>query len=220
MSASALLVIAKAPVAGRVKTRLCPPCSPRQAAALAEAALRDTLEAALAAPASRHVLVLDGEAPAWLPASLEVVPQRGTALGERLTAAFADAAAGPALLVGMDTPQVTPALLAEGLERASDSDAVLGPAPDGGYWAVGLRDPSMPAFTGVPMSSSSTLYVQRRRLADLGLATTDLPALRDVDTMADARAVAAEAPASRFGRALIASGHAGDDQQAVPVAAT
>ena len=220
MSASALLVIAKAPVAGRVKTRLCPPCSPPQAAALAEAALRDTLEAALAAPASRHVLVLDGDAPPWLPAGLEVVPQRGADLAERLAAAFADAAGGPALLVGMDTPQVTTAQLAEGLERANDSDAVLGPAPDGGYWAVGLRDPSLPAFSGVPMSSSFTLSAQRRRFAELGLETTDLPALRDVDTMADARAVAAEAPTSRFARALIASGHAGDHQQAVPVAAT
>ena len=220
MSAPALLVIAKAPVAGRVKTRLCPPCSAPQAATLAEAALRDTLEAALAAPASRHVLVLDGDAPPWLPAGLEVVPQRGADLAERLAAAFADAAGGPALLVGMDTPQVTTAQLAEGLERANDSDAVLGPAPDGGYWAVGLRDSSLPAFSGVPMSSSFTLSAQRRRFAELGLETTDLPALRDVDTMADARAVAAEAPASRFARALIASGHAGDDQQAVPVAAT
>lgn len=218
MSASALLVIAKAPVAGLVKTRLCPPCSPRQAAALAEAALRDTLEAALATPASRHVLVLDGEAPAWLPASLEVVPQRGADLAERLSAAFADAAAGPALLVGMDTPQVTPALLAEGLECAREFDAVLGPAPDGGYWAVGLRAPQAAAFTGVPMSSSSTCSAQRRRLVELGLAVKDLPVLCDVDTMADARAVAAEARGSRFARALVASGHAGDDQEPVPVA--
>lgn len=60
-SAPALAVIAKAPVAGRVKTRLCPPCTPQQAAALAGAALQDTLAAVAATPAHRRVLVLDGE---------------------------------------------------------------------------------------------------------------------------------------------------------------
>lgn len=220
MIGPALLVIAKAPMAGRVKTRLCPPCSAREAATLAEAALADTLEAVLTTPASRRVLVLEGPPPGWLPAGLEVIPQRGAGLGERLSAAFADGADGPALLVGMDTPQVTPALLAAGLERLGDCDAVLGPAPDGGYWAVGLREPQPQAFAGVPMSSPQTLAAQRERFHALGLGFAELPALRDVDTIADARAAAGAAPASRFARALAASGHAGDEQQAVPVAAT
>jgi glycosyltransferase A (GT-A) superfamily protein (DUF2064 family) len=99
-----LLVIAKAPEPGRSKTRLCPPCSPEQAAALAEAALTDTLRAVAATPADERVLVLDGTPGDWLPEGFRVVPQRGDGLDERLAAAFADAG-GPALLIGMDTPQ-------------------------------------------------------------------------------------------------------------------
>src|SRR5215208_6714786 len=75
---TALLVIAKAPVPGRVKTRLSPPCTPEQAATLAAAALRDTLEAAAASRRARRlVLALDGSAPSWLPPGIEVIPQRG-----------------------------------------------------------------------------------------------------------------------------------------------
>jgi uncharacterized protein len=195
---AALIVIAKAPVPGRVKTRLCPPCTPRQAAALAEAALRDTLEAVAAARgADRRVLALDGETGDWLPAGFDVVPQRGHGLAERLAAAFKDVG-GPALLIGMDTPQVTSALIDRALSALARRDAALGPALDGGYWAIGLRRPDPRVFDGVPMSVATTGVAQRRRLDELGLSVADLPALRDVDTIADARAVAAAAPAGRF----------------------
>jgi rSAM/selenodomain-associated transferase 1 len=198
----ALLVIAKEPVAGQVKTRLCPPCTPAQAARLARAALEDTLAACDAArQAGRRVLVLHGRAGAWLPAGWDVVPQRGRGLAERLAAAFEDTA-GPALLVGMDTPQVRPALLDAGLAALRAHDAVLGPATDGGYWAIGLRAPNPAVFAGVPMSRSFTGAVQRSRLAALGLRTTELAALRDVDDIAAARAVAAAAPGTRFAAAL------------------
>ncbi len=121
-------MIAKAPVPGRVKTRLCPPCTPAGAAALAEAALGDTLAAvARSRRAGRRVLVLDGEPGPWLPRGFEVVPQRGDGLAERLAAAFADVG-GPALLIGMDTPQVSPALLDDGLRALDGADAALAPA--------------------------------------------------------------------------------------------
>src|SRR4051812_29479561 len=101
----ALLVIAKAPVPGRVKTRLSPPCTPHQAAALARAALRATFAAARRPRgAGRLVPVLDGEPGPWLPAGFDVIAQRGGGLGERLAAPFEDAGE-PAFLVGMDTPQ-------------------------------------------------------------------------------------------------------------------
>src|SRR4051794_39868760 len=200
--ASALLILAKAPRPGRVKTRLCPPCTPDQAAALPRAALQDTLAAVLAAPgAGRRAVVLDGEPGPWLPPSLEVIPQRGDGLAERLAAAFADIG-GPAFLVGMDTPQVSPALLGAGLAAAERGDAVLGAAPDGGYWGIGLHRPDPAVFAGVPMSSSRTGAVQRARLSALGLGTASLPPLRDVDTFADARAVAALAPHGRFAAAV------------------
>jgi rSAM/selenodomain-associated transferase 1 len=206
---TALVVIAKAPRAGHSKTRLCPPCTPRQAAALARAALADTLEAVRSTPATRHVLVLDGEPGDWLPPGFEVVPQRGSGLDERLAHAFADVGT-PALLIGMDTPQVTPRDLREGLARLAEpgADAVLGPAPDGGYWAIGLREPDPRAFLGVPMSTARTCRAQRARLARLGLRLRELAALRDVDRIADARAVAALAPSGRFARALALTGAA------------
>ncbi|MFF3286529.1 DUF2064 domain-containing protein [Streptomyces sp. NPDC003023] len=202
-----LLVIAKAPVPGRVKTRLTPVHTPEEAAALAEAALRDTLDAVLATPAGRRVLVLDGEPGAWLPAGVDVVPQGGGGLDERLADAFG-LCTGPALLIGMDTPQVTPALLLQGLELAPGT-AAFGPADDGGFWALGLAEPDGRLVRGVPMSSPDTGAAQRRRLAGAGLAVRELPGLRDVDTPDDARAVAAAAPGSRFAAALAGMSAAG-----------
>lgn len=190
-----LLVIAKEPVPGRVKTRLTPPFSPVDAARLAEAALADTLAAVAAAPARRRVLVLEGAPGAWLPPGIEVVPQAAGGLDERLAAAFS-LCAGPTLLIGMDTPQVTPALLT--VDGAAG--AWFGPAVDGGFWAIGLAEPDPALLLGVPMSVPYTGEVQRRRLVDAGLAVHDLPLLRDVDTARDARLVAAEAPGSRFAR--------------------
>jgi len=192
--ATTLLVIAKEPVPGRVKTRLVPPCTYEQAAALAEAALADTLHTAAMLPARRRVLVLDGRPGPWLPPGFEVVPQCGGPLDERLAGAFA-AARGPALLIGMDTPQVTPDLLTVDWEPA---DAYFGPADDGGFWALGLRVPDPALLRGVPMSTPSTGAVQRARLLAAGLRVADLPQLRDVDTAADAVAVARQAPGSRF----------------------
>ncbi len=195
-----LLVLAKAPAAGRVKTRLCPPCTPGQAAALAAAALRDTLAAVLAVPGVRPLLVLDGAPPGWLPGGLAVVGQRSGGLDERLAGAFAAAGSGPALLVGMDTPQVTTAGLAEAVAALQRVDAVLGAAEDGGWWALGLRRPDPELLRGVPTSRSDTGARQRARLAGAGLRVADLEVLRDVDTAADADAVAALAPCTAFAK--------------------
>lgn len=197
-----LLVVAKAPVAGRSKTRLCPPCTPHEAAALAEAALCDTLHAVLAAPcAARRVLVLDGEPGPWLPAGIEVVAQRGDGLADRLANATRDV--GEALVfLGMDTPQVTRALLCDALGRLADHDAILGPTTDGGYWTIGLSEPDPSVFEDVPMSSARTAAAQRARLEQLGLRTAELESLHDVDTFEDAQAVAVLAPWTRFAATL------------------
>ncbi len=202
--ADVLIVIAKAPVPGRSKTRLCPPCTPEQAAALAQAALEDTIGAVLATPARRRVLVLEGEPGPWAH-GLEVVPQRGDGLEERLAAAFEDIGEA-AFLVGMDTPQLTEAHLVSGLEALSTSPAVFAPAEDGGYWGIGLRQADRAVFEGVPMSADDTGEKQRARLVELGLEVVDLPALRDVDTIEDAWTVAALAPQTRFARELAALG--------------
>jgi rSAM/selenodomain-associated transferase 1 len=194
-------VLAKEPVPGRVKTRLCPPLSPAQAADLAAAALRDSVEAAVGVAGARVVLVLEGAPPAWLPAEVAVVAQRGDGLDERLAAAYDDVGGG--VLIGMDTPQVTPALLREALDAlgAPEVDSVLGHARDGGWWAIGLERGDPDVFLGVPMSTERTGAAQEARLRARGDRVHLLPELVDVDHAAEAAEVAAAATGTRFARA-------------------
>jgi rSAM/selenodomain-associated transferase 1 len=198
-----LLVIAKSPVPGRSKTRLCPPCSPEQAAELAEAALVDTLDAVSSTPCGGRRLVLDGRPGAWLPEGFEVVPQAGGGLGERLDDAFSGCP-GPALLLGMDTPQISPGLLTRSISllEGGDFDAVLGMCPDGGYWAIGFVAYAPGSFDGVPMSSATTGKAQLARLHELGMRVGELETLSDVDYFEDAAAVAARRPGGRFAEVL------------------
>jgi rSAM/selenodomain-associated transferase 1 len=204
----ALIVLAKAPVAGRSKTRLCPPLELTEAALLAEAALKDTLRVVASVPRVRRALALEGEPGPWLSPGFELVSQRQGGLADRLAGAFADVGA-PAVLVGMDTPQIAPDQLVGALEALATPgvDAVLGPATDGGYWTIGLKRADDRVFEDVPMSSAQTCAAQRVRLAALGMRTGELAELRDVDTIDDARTVAAQAPETRFAAALAALGY-------------
>jgi glycosyltransferase A (GT-A) superfamily protein (DUF2064 family) len=173
---------------------------------VAAAALADTLDVVAATPAAWRALVLDGPSGTPgpdVPPGMAVLPQRGDGLDQRLTAAFADAGA-PAVLVGMDTPQVTPSLLASAMASLCRPgvDAVLGEAEDGGWWLIGLRHPDERVFLGLPMSTAATAEAQRRRLSRLGLRIAELGRLRDVDGMDDACHVAAGVPGSRFAAAV------------------
>ncbi len=199
--------MAKEPVAGRVKTRLCPPCSQDQAAAIAEAALADTLDAAVASGADEVVVALDGRPGPWLPAGVHVVAQPDAGFDVRLAQAWADATAltgHGGIQVGMDTPQLTSDLLDDALEALDGQgvDAVLGPAADGGWWAIGLHAADERIFADVPMSTDRTGEEQRRRLESLGLRVTDLPVLVDVDHFDEAVDVAELVPDSRFAEAV------------------
>ncbi|QFY14439.1 DUF2064 domain-containing protein [Nonomuraea phyllanthi] len=204
-----MVVIAKEPAPGRVKTRLVPPLTPGEAAALAGAALEDTLRTVAQVPAAGRVLALDGAPGAWLPDGFTVLPQRGDGLDERLAAAFEDAhrlLPAPIVLIGMDTPQVAAGLLADALSLLAGHDAVFGPAADGGFWLLGLRAPDPALLLGVPMSAPITGEVQLRRLKEAGMSVALMPCLTDVDTMADAVEVAALAPASRYAATLAGMG--------------
>ncbi|MGH4024480.1 MAG: TIGR04282 family arsenosugar biosynthesis glycosyltransferase [Pseudonocardiaceae bacterium] len=218
---AALLVVAKAPVPGRVKTRLSPPASPEQAAEIAVAGLLDTMRAVRAVPGTTPVVALAGrldgacraaELRAEL-ASVAVFAQRGRSFGDRLAAAHADVAhalAGlPVLQIGMDTPQVSAELLGEcaGALQRDGLDAVLGPATDGGWWALGLVDPRHGAvLRAVPMSRPDTGAATLTALRRAGLRVGLLPELTDVDRMTDARLVAAQLPGSEFAKAVKAVG--------------
>jgi rSAM/selenodomain-associated transferase 1 len=196
-------VVAKAPVAGRVKTRLGPPCTPEEAARLATAALVDTLAAARASCADRVVVALDGDPGDWLPPGCVVVPQRGADLAERLAAAWVDAG-GPGVQIGMDTPQVTADDLDAALDALDRHDAALGLACDGGWWAIALRRPDPSVFRGVRTSRADTGARQLERLLALGLDVAPLPRRRDLDRFDDAVAVARQAPDSAFAATLAA----------------
>lgn len=207
---STLLLVAKAPVPGLVKTRLAADVGESTATAVAAAALLDTIEACtLAVGPDRCRLALSGDLADGFRADeirsaftgWTIAPQRGSGLGERLANAHAEVT-GPVVQIGMDTPQVTPAALlavAGGLDAA---DAVLAPAEDGGWWALALRDPSAAtALCNVPMSTPQTYAATRAALEGLGLRVAAGEQLRDVDHLADVAPVAAAAPGTRFAAA-------------------
>ena len=210
-----LLIVAKAPIPGQVKTRLTPPFTAHQAAALAAAALLDTLDACRAAArlhGAEVALALSGDLAQALAedsirsalAGVRLLPQRGEGLAARLAAAHLDAAGdfGGTLQVGMDTPQVRPEVLADGLARVTSADgpdAVLGLAEDGGWWALGLRRAGaarclLPVAMSTSHTGGDTLAALRREQHRVEL----LPTLRDVDTAEDVFLVAEEA-GGRFG---------------------
>jgi glycosyltransferase A (GT-A) superfamily protein (DUF2064 family) len=217
-----VLVLAKAPVAGRVKTRLMAAATPEGAAGIAAAALLDTLEAAAAVPGARVVVALEGDARLAeradevvdALAATVVVPQRGHTLGERITAAHDDVAAaypGAATVqIGMDTPQVDARLLGDALDLVAGggADAAVGLALDGGWWALALADPRRAAvIAAVPTSLDDTgpRTLATLRAGHAGLdpgRVLELPPLSDVDTPGDAVAVADLVPGGRFARAV------------------
>jgi uncharacterized protein len=201
--AAQVVVIAKEPIPGRVKTRLAPPFTPEEAAALAEAALTDTLAAVADTTVARRVLALDGMPGRWLPPGFDVIGQRGAGLDERIAWALADTRVTlplPVVLIGMDTPQVTPGLLAAAIEPlvSRAADATFGMAEDGGFWMLGLREVDPALILGVPMSQPDTGSRQLARLEQAGLRVQMLPELIDVDTVTEAERIAAVTPGSRF----------------------
>lgn len=217
MSCAAVLVVAKAPVAGSAKTRLAADVGDTAAADLAAAALLDTL-AVCADVFGARVLALTGDlACAARRDELEraiadwhVIEQRGVNFGERLAHAHEDAAdhaRQPVLQLGMDTPQVTSGQLEE-LDSMLGAryDAVLGPADDGGWWALGVTGPALVDGLGsVPMSSSRTGEETLRLLRDNGAGVWIGETLSDVDVVADAVAVSETFPGLRFSSAWAAA---------------
>lgn len=214
-----VLVMAKAPVAGRVKTRLGADIGHDAAARVAAAALLDTLEAATAAAGAGGChLALDGDLDQAVGAeelrrALEgwtVTAQRGDGFAERLVAAHADAGPGVVVQVGMDTPHASPDLLAAAaapLQAEEPAyDAVLGPATDGGWWVLARRDPAVAAvLAGVEMSTERTGEDTRAALVGAGWRVATTVELRDVDEVPDAAAVADLAPGSHFAAAWAAA---------------
>jgi glycosyltransferase A (GT-A) superfamily protein (DUF2064 family) len=185
-----IVVMAKECIAGRVKTRLHPALSLAEAARVAEACLRDTIDAIDGLPVTRRILCFQGRRHPALARGWEIMPQVQGELDARIAAVLDVCGAGPVLVLGMDTPQIAYADLAPALAWPRGTDAWLGPASDGGFWALGLRRADGDLVRGVPMSQADTGARQRDRLEAAGLRVGTLPTLTDIDTMDDLDAVA------------------------------
>ena len=214
----AVLVVAKAPVPGLAKTRLAARLGDETAADIAAAALLDTLDAVAAAPVAARIVAMTGDLSAARRgaelrsrlADFTVVEQRGDDFADRLANAHADAAmaAGglPVLQIGMDTPQVSAALLIECATALLATDAVLGMARDGGWWVLGISDPrSAECLRHVPMSTAQTGDVTLAALRDTGVHVGLVAELADVDTVDDIEFVRRACPLdSRFSQVTLA----------------
>ncbi len=184
-----LIVLAKAPQPGKVKTRLCPPLAPREAAKLAEAFLRDALEQ-YAGLGIDVRLYLDGSwnyPTNWLKGA-SVHKQSAGGLGARLTAACHDATAAgytQMVVIGTDHPTLPSERIMAAFESLKRPDsAVIGPTADGGFYLLGMNPYADRAFAGT-FSHKDVFRQTRARLAAQWAHVHILPAWYDVDSGAD-----------------------------------
>ncbi len=196
---TALVIFAKAPIPGQVKTRLCPPLTPDEAATLHGSFVLDTLERTKAAvakfkwPLDRYL--------ACAPASTQVffrimeerqgvklLDQVGDDLGARMNHAFETLFAKGykrGLIVGTDTPSLPLERYQQALVALESHDLVLGPALDGGYYLIGLTRAIPDLFTDIPWSTDQVLALTQKKAGVLGLKTALLASWRDIDTIDD-----------------------------------
>ena len=169
----ALLIFARQPVPGRVKTRLAPPLSNLQAAELYRCMLEDVLAWASSLPDVKKYIFYDGgaEAPGYFAEAapgLVCLPQRGKDLGERMAEAFRETFAmghAQALIIGTDSPDLPSVFIEEAFARLQrgECDAVFGPTMDGGYYLVGMSRLHRELFSGISWSSAAVLQESLER---------------------------------------------------------
>ena len=197
MASTALIIFAKAPIPGAVKTRLCPPLTPDEAASLHGSLVLDAMERTkglqgitlyvAGAPDLAHPFfkVMEGRYGAQL------LEQRGPDLGARMRQALQDVfdhGAQAALLTGTDLPTLPRARLSEALALIKTHDVVLGPTPDGGYYLIGLRKMVPALFEGIAWSTPTVFAETKKKIEDAGLSLGLLPECRDLDTLEDLKA--------------------------------
>ena len=224
MSLPAVIVMAKAPRAGEAKTRLAPPLTPGGAARLAACLFADTVSLAAAAGASVVVAyapadgrtaleeAMRGRLPEETSGRVRWLEQRGADLGARLEGVAARAFAegfGPLLFVGADSPTLPPSCLAAAfvMFARGRADVALGPTEDGGYYAVGMREPAPGLFDSVGWSTPLAYEQTARNAERLGLRVLELPHWYDVDTPADLARLRAELSEDEAARRRAPSTH-------------
>ena len=210
MAALEVIVFARTPAAGRVKTRLIGRLTAQQAAELHQAMITDTAAMAATLPlaAQRRILFSEAPAPMALPKSIEVGRQTEGDLGARLVAAIEGAfaeGAEKAIVLGSDSPHLPPARILEAVAALDTADLVLGPTDDGGYYLVGCRAGrfSPAVFVGVEWGSARVFQQTCAAAATAGLAVASLAPWYDLDEWKDLMRFAREAAAAPCTRALL-----------------
>jgi rSAM/selenodomain-associated transferase 1 len=198
----AVAIMAKAPLPGQVKTRLCPPLSHDEAAGLYRCFLLDKIQQVRALERARPVIAYApedaGQIFGAMAPDLELLPQRGADLGVRLTGILErllGSGHDGAVAIDSDTPTLPVRLLQQAVDRLADDpelDVVLGPTEDGGYYLIGLKAPQPVLFTDMPWSTSDVLPETVRRAAGRRLRLAQLPPWYDVDTSEDLNRLRAE----------------------------
>ena len=202
---AAVAILARAPIAGRAKTRLSPPLTPEQAARVARACIEETLLRFPAAHPFPFTLFLDGAPDRALmdaarSAGVDLAAQEEGDLGTRLAAAFrmlrtrgADTVIG----IGADSPTMDARLIGDAVRALAACDVVLAPAEDGGYVLVGARGDRDALFEGIPWSTGRTLEATLARARVLGYVTSLVPAHYDIDDAASLRRAVGDGFGSR-----------------------
>lgn len=205
-TSSAIIVFAKAPIAGQVKTRLCPPLTPDEAASLHGSLVLDILERCQSlkgydrilagTPSPHHPFFRAMEARFKIP----VWDQQGEDLGARMAGVFKQALGAPyrsVVVIGTDIPGINGPLLTAAVKGLQDHDVVLGPTVDGGYYLIGLRSPVPDLFENMPWSTDQVYARTKQKIQELGFTLKILPTLRDFDTVEDLQLFIREAKDSQ-----------------------
>ncbi|MGH7253538.1 MAG: TIGR04282 family arsenosugar biosynthesis glycosyltransferase [Nitrospiraceae bacterium] len=231
-ASNALIIFAKAPIPGQVKTRLCPPLTPDEAASLHGSFVLDALERSRdektpgrvtlnRVPLDRFVACLPSASHVFFKIlaerhGVQLLDQIGEDLGARMAQAFREIFAREyqrVLVVGTDLPSLPGACYTQAFSLLADHDLVLGPSLDGGYYLIGLRRPVPELFVDIPWSTDRVFALTRAKTEAQGLKTGLLPTWRDVDTIEDLMALIQEAgPGDRQG----ARGNREDDPATRP----
>lgn len=194
-----ILIFLKAPVAGLVKTRLYSKLTPDRATDLYRALAQDTVDTVHLIPGTRSIIAYGAHEkcprPDWLAGADDWFSQEGDALGERLIHAIEKThrlCPEPVVVIGTDLPGLTSDLLKEAKALLCDHDVVLGPAADGGYYLIGLKQPQPTLFQHIPWSTSGVLEATVRALAQAELTFAQLPMMHDLDTPEDLKLLQSE----------------------------
>ena len=189
MSTATLIIFIKNPEAGKVKTRLAAEVGNEKALEIYHALLKHTRETVLSRPFDRLLFYssfIDHQ-DEWPSQDFTKLLQEGDGLGDRMQHAFAHAftQGGPVLIVGSDCPGLSPTILEEAIEHLQSKDFVIGPAMDGGYYLLGMRNYQPEVFSNMEWSTASVLPTTLERINVLQATYALLPMLSDVDYLAD-----------------------------------